>query len=99
MIIKLPMGQIENIAERLRLRLSEYLFEHRNEEGNVHIGAVEISLCLVEYWLKKQRQIQRTELVWFDAGWYVLQLLDGTRFKDIADDYREMAKIVESMKF
>lgn len=91
------MRQIEKITERLRLRLSEYLFEHRNEERNVHIGAVEISLCLVEYWLKKQRQIQKTELAWFDAGWYVQQLLEGTKFKDIADDYREMAKIVRSM--
>ncbi len=91
------MRQIEKITERLRLRLSEYLFEHRNEERNVHIGAVEISLCLVEYWLKKQGQIQKTELAWFDAGWYDQQLLDGVKFKDIADDYREMAKIVRSM--
>lgn len=89
------MDQVYDIAVRLRFRLSEYLFEHRNVEMNLHINSVEISLCLVEYYLKKQRRIRQDELVWFEAGWYVIQLLEGTEYEDITTDYRELARIVK----
>lgn len=93
------MEQILKLTKQLRLRLSECRYECRNEDDVVHVNAIEIALCLTEYLLKKDRVIQDSERNWFDAGWYAIQLFEGTPYKDIVTTYNEIADYLKQTDF
>jgi hypothetical protein len=93
------METISDILSYLRTRLSEYRYVNRNEPDSVHINAIEIALCLTEYLVRKERKIEENEKNWFDAGWYMIQLFEGTQYEDLSKKYLELCEFLKKNDF
>jgi len=95
----LTMTQVIELVGRLRKRFTEYRFENRYEKDIVHVNAVEIVVCLCEYMIEKKRAIRDCEKTWFEAGWYMVQIFEGTKNEDIGLMYGELVEIVKNKSF
>lgn len=91
--------EIITLSHRLRTRLVEYRNSRKNKDTNIHINAVEIALCLVEYAIEKKRPIETCEHVWFQAGYQIEYLLSGSNWEDLSEMYNLLVVEVEHLSF
>lgn len=77
------MENLKNITLRLRHRLTEYRFANLNIETSTHINAIEIAVCLVEFYIESNnRKILFGEQNWFKASYYVQLVLENSEWND-----------------
>ena len=92
------MEEISQLTAELRQLLIEYRYLNRLERDSVHVNAIEIALCLSEYLIEKKRAIQQSEVAWFEAQWYVIQLFEGSEYQGLADKYLKLCQLLKEKK-
>ncbi len=95
------MEKVTAIIKQLRKRIIEFRSNVSFEETSMHINAIEITICLVEYSLKTNpvRAISKEEEQWFNAGFYLDLILRNSEWKDMTDLYYELVRIVKNKNF
>lgn len=95
------MKELSEIAQNLRSRLVAFRLNVPFAEASIHINAIEICVCLVEYSLKTNpvRSITKEEEQWFEAGYYIELILGNSEWKDMVDLYFKLVSIVKKEKF
>ena len=95
------MADLTDILKRIRNRLIEFRTNNSYEEISMHINAIEIAVCLVEYSLKTNpvRAISKEEEQWYQAGYQLDLILGNSEWEDLVDLYYEIVKIVKKKNF
>ena len=93
------MTNIADLLSQLRKQVSHYRYDYRDEENSIHVNAIEISICLTEYLIERNRRIEESEKSWFNAGWYIIQLFEGTQYEDLLKNYLELCEILKKRDF
>jgi len=95
----MEMQSVNIIRTNLRQRLTEYRYFSLGKENSIHINAVEISLCLVDYAIEKKRAISKDEEKWFNAGWEIIQVFENSDWEDIIELYNKLCDLVEKKNY
>ena len=90
---------IEDLIKNIRKRYLEFRVENSSSYISLHLNAIEIAVCLVEFALEDGREIQKKEEAWFNAGYYVSLVLDNSEWQDISDMYNVLVDEVEKRNF
>ena len=89
------MKDIKEIISSLRTAINNY----RISRGNMYILddilAAEIAINLVEFGLKKNRSIEPSEEMWFEASYALAYSLDGTEWEDVYILYKDLVTYVK----
>jgi hypothetical protein len=95
------MQEITDLVEKLRKRIKEFHLNISFENTSIHINAIEIAICLVEYSIKTnpQRPISKEEEKWFEAGRFVELVLGNSEWMDIIDLYYNLVTQVKKENY
>ena len=77
--------ELSEIVKDLRKLLSEYRYDRIGSDISIHINAIEIAICLVEYAIKELRPIKEDEKWWFEASYHVDYVLSGSKWEKVSD--------------
>lgn len=91
--------KINEVVVKLRNRLVEYRYDRRGSIISKHINAIDIAVCLVEYAIEDNRSIKLDEQNWFDAGYYISYVLDGSEWEDLSDLYMQLVTEVKNVNY
>lgn len=86
---------ILNIIENLRSDVIKYREEKKQSYVSPDICSVEIAINIVEFCLKRNRQIHESEEIWFKASFYLANGLDGTEWENLYLAYKSLVDYVE----
>lgn len=87
------------IIQALKLRFAEYRLARKGQDISVHVNAMEIAGSLVEYALIEKRRIEANERIWFQAGYYVSYIFDGSEWSDLSDLYSQLCDAMEARNY
>lgn len=89
------------LIKNLRARLSEYRYSKIGKEISIHVNAIEMSLCLVEFALdsKPHRKISKAEQEWFKASYHISMILENSEWEDLANMYYSLVEEVKKRNF
>lgn len=91
--------EIIDIAKKLRNRLIDYRYSHKNQSVSKHINAIDIAVSLVEYFIEDKRPIALKEQNWFEASYQIDYLLSGSDWEDLSDLYSGLVTEVRKNNF
>jgi len=84
----------------LRNRLSEYRYFKLvdKSETSIHVNALEIALNLAEFAIEKGREIKKSELIWFEADWELINIFENSEWEDLLNGYFEIKEFLKDKK-
>lgn len=92
--------ELQSILKKLRTRLSEYLFKTQTEDRSLHVNAIEIAVCLVEFALEDKRPIKNEEENWFKAAYHLSYVFpSGSEWEDLSELYCTLVDVVERKNY
>jgi hypothetical protein len=95
------MKELSTTLQLLRNRLNDLYAKVPYSEISIHVNAIEIAVCLVEYSVKTNpaRSISKEEERWFEAGYYLDLIFGNSEWQDIVDLYYELVSSVKKRNF
>ena len=91
--------KLNTVRNKLRERLSEYRYYKIGKVTSIHINAIEMSLCLVDYVIENDRKILDNEKRWFEAGWQLSHVLDNSEWEDLLELYFNLKSKLEELSY